>query len=82
MFGLQVKVERPGGQKPQARKVKDCICRRLFSGHALDDLENVEEDIDDIEIEGEGGEHVLLLRNLNLAAAAHNHLSIDYKILQ
>ena len=54
---------------------------RLQISVIIQKLEDVEEDLDDVEVEGDGGEDVRVLIKLRpLLITAHNHLRIPNQI--
>lgn len=53
----------------------------LVIRETLENLQDVQEYVDDVEIDGERGKHVLFLRDLQLMSATDNHLGVNYQVL-
>ncbi len=51
----------------------------LVTGDGADDDEDVEEDVDDVEVEVEGGEDVVLGVDGQLVLAAHDQLRVEHQ---
>lgn len=45
-----------------------------------DDRKNVSEDVDDVQVEGEGSEDILLRRDGELVVASNHELSVEHQI--